>query len=130
MADIAATLMKLADGIIPPDDSDSGASAVQAGPRLAERIAQGVNAAVYRQGIDAAERLASERFHAAVSDLNADQVHELLGALRETQPGFFKQLRMDVSALYLSDPQVWQRIGFPGPSVETGGYPDFAEPQS
>ena len=33
---------------------------------------------------------------------------------------------MDVCALYLSDPAVWRRIGFPGPSAETGGY--FVEP--
>ena len=39
-----------------------------------------------------------------------------------------KQLRMDVCALYLTDPGVWGRIGFPGPSVERGGYPDFDQP--
>jgi hypothetical protein len=32
---------------------------------------------------------------------------------------------MDVPALYLSDPGVSRRIGFPGPSIEVGGYPDF-----
>jgi hypothetical protein len=130
MTDTTATLAKLADGIIPPDDADAGASAVQAGPRLAERITNGANAALYRHGIAAGDRLASERFKSAVSDLNVDQIHELLGMLRDSQPAFFKQLRMDVSALYLSDQEVWQRIGFPGPSVESGGYPDFAEPQA
>jgi hypothetical protein len=29
----------------------------------------------------------------------------------------------------MSDPGVWQRIGFPGPSTEAGGYPDFDQPQ-
>jgi hypothetical protein len=43
--------------------------------------------------------------------------------------GFFRQLRMDVCALYLSDPGVWARIGFPGPSTAQGGYPDFDQPQ-
>jgi hypothetical protein len=129
MSDLTATLAKLADGVIPPDAIDAGASAVQAGPRLVERIAQGVNAAVYRQGVEAAERLSSERFQVAVADLSADEVFELLGMLRATEPAFFKQLRMDVSALYLSDPEVWRRIGFPGPSVESGGYPDFDQPQ-
>ena len=41
-----------------------------------------------------------------------------------------RNLEIDVSALYLRDQEVWQRIGFPGPSVESGGYPDFAEPQA
>jgi len=49
--------------------------------------------------------------------------------MRVDAPGFFKQLRMDVAALYLGDPGVWRRIGFPGPSTDTGGYPDFDQPQ-
>ena len=50
--------------------------------------------------------------------------------LRDRLPAFFKQLRLDVSALYLSDPAIWQRIGFPGPSTASGGYPDFDQPQA
>ena len=53
----------------------------------------------------------------------AIEIHELLRLLAGVLPAFFRQLRMDVCALYLSDPAVWQRIGFPGPSTETGGYP-------
>ncbi|MEY2427611.1 MAG: hypothetical protein QOJ40_496, partial [Verrucomicrobiota bacterium] len=53
-----------------------------------------------------------------------------IAGVREKLPSFFKQLRMDVSALYLSDPAVWQRIGFPGPSTASGGYPDFDLPQT
>jgi hypothetical protein len=34
-----------------------------------------------------------------------------------------------VSALYLGDPRVSRAIGFPGPSIEQGGYPDFDRPQ-
>jgi hypothetical protein len=29
---------------------------------------------------------------------------------------------------YLSDPAVWLRIGFPCPSSENGGHPDFDQP--
>jgi hypothetical protein len=54
----------------------------------------------------------------------------LLGLLREHSPHFFRLLRADVCALYLSDAGVWQRIGFPGPSAEFGGHPDFAQPQT
>ena len=39
----------------------------------------------------------------------------------DASPAFFKQLRMDVCALYLSEPAVWRRIGFPGPSTRSGG---------
>ena len=123
-------LAVLANGIIPPDARDAGASAVNAGPRLAEKIRSGVNAALYFRGLELADSLSRRHYGAAVFDLDEAQVFELLGALREQMPGFFKQLRMDVSALYLSDPAVWARIGFPGAAAETGGYPDFDRPQA
>jgi restriction endonuclease Mrr len=123
-------LAALANGIIPEDARDAGAAAVDAGARLAEKLAAGINASVYLGGIEAAEALARERHERDVAELTAEEIHELLTVLRERAPAFFKQLRMDVSALYLSDPGVWQRIGFPGPSIESGGYPDFDQPQT
>ena len=55
----------------------------------------------------------------------------LIGALSAALAyRYFRQLRMDVCALYLSDAGVWQRMGFPGASSEAGGYPDFDQPQS
>jgi hypothetical protein len=126
----AAVLAALANGIIPADGRDAGAAAVAAGPRLAAQVAAGVNAAPYRAGLAAAGGLAREMFGRAVPELSAAQAHELLGALRERQPAFFRQLRADVCALYLSDPAVWARVGFPGPSTAQGGYPDFDRPQS
>ena len=125
-----ATLTALADGIIPADDVDGGAAVVNAGVRLGERIAAGVNAPLYLRGLDLAQSVAGEKYHLSAANLSQAQVHELLGHLREVLPAFFKQLRMDVSALYLGDPDVWRRIGFPGPSTVTGGYPDFAGPQT
>jgi Gluconate 2-dehydrogenase subunit 3 len=128
-ADDAAVLTVLANGIIPADARDAGAAAVNAGPRLAEKLAAGVNAGLYRPGLAAAEALARETFGRAVAELDDAQVQELLGVLRGRQPAFFRQLRADVCALYLSDPGVWARIGFPGPSTALGGYPDFDRPQ-
>jgi hypothetical protein len=130
VADEAAILAALANGIIPADARDAGAAAVSAGPRLAEKLASGVNTALYRSGLAAAAIMAQTRFGRAILDLDMTQMHELLGTLREQQPAFFKQLRMDVCALYLSDPGVWERIGFPGPSTAQGGYPDFDQPQT
>ena len=115
-------LERLANGIIPSDEMDGGASCVNAGRKIAQKIDAGINAKVYLQGL---EFLAGKNV-LAMSD---ERIHELLGKLREKCPGFFKQLRMDVSALYLSDEGVWGRIGFPGPSSETGGYPDFDKVQ-
>ena len=118
-------LARLASGIIPASSSDAGAAAVNAGPRLAEKVSAGVNATLYVRGLETAERLAKELYGVKVAELTPPQVHDLLGRLRDELPAFFKQLRMDVSALYLSDPEVWKRIGFPDPASQTGGYPDF-----
>ena len=124
-----ATLATLADGIIPADDRDAGAAAVHAGPGIAERMRRSPYADVYVEGLKAARELAREMFVQAVDELNAAQLFELLTALSARSPAFFRQLRADVCALYLSDAGVWQRIGFPGPSSDSGGYPDFDQPQ-
>ena len=123
-----AALSALAGGIIPADETDEGATSVNAGPRLAAKLRSGPTADLYRGGLAQAAAAASERYGISLSQLNEQQLFDLLALIREMNPPFFKQLRADVSALYLSDPQVWQRIGFPGPSSHNGGYPDFDQP--
>jgi hypothetical protein len=124
-----SALEVLVNAIIPADETDAGAAAVDAASILAQRIDAGTNAPLYLDGLRRAEEMSRQRYSTGVETLTPEQVHELLGAVRSEMPGFFKQLRMDVCALYLSDPGVWERIGFPGPSTETGGYPDFDQPQ-
>ena len=124
-----ATLATLANGIIPADDRDAGATIVHAGPGIAERMRRSPYANVYVDGLKAAHQLAMNMFVRQVCELDVVQVVELLTALSLQSPAFFRQLRADVCALYLSDAGVWQRIGFPGPSTDTGGYPDFDQPQ-
>jgi hypothetical protein len=126
----AAALAALANGIIPADARDAGAAAAAAGPRLAAKLAAGSNVALYRSGLAAATALAAAELGRPLLGLSAAEMNELLGALRDRQPAFFRQLRADVCALYLSDPGVWARIGFPGPSTAQGGYPDFDQPQA
>jgi hypothetical protein len=125
-----AALAALANGIIPADETDAGAAEVNAATKIAEKIASGINAAVYAQGLALADSLAREHYNRGVAQLTASEIHDLLSEVRDRLPAFFKQLRLDVSALYLSDPGVWQRIGFPGPSTASGGYPDFDQRQS
>jgi hypothetical protein len=129
LSEMRASLAALADGIIPGDARDPGAAIVDAAGRLMERIAGGVNQGLYETGLAAAQECAQSRFGKSIAALDASEVHELLGLLRETRSGFFRQLRMDVCGLYLSDPGVWSRIGFPGPSTAEGGYPDFDQSQ-
>ena len=124
-----ATLAALANGIIPADARDAGAAAVHAGPGIAERMRRSPYAAIYVEGLSATRDLAQAMFTKSAPDLTAGQMHELLIRLSAHSPAFFRQLRADVCALYLSDAGVWQRIGFPGPSTDSGGYPDFDQPQ-
>ncbi len=124
-----ATLAVLANGIIPADHRDAGAATVHAGPSIAERMRRSPNASVYVDGLRATYQLAEAMFARRVQELEAVQVHQLISVLSEQCPAFFRQLRADVCAFYLSDPGVWKRIGFPGPASDTGGYPDFDQPQ-
>lgn len=128
LTDIAA-LAALANCIIPADERDAGAAAVHAGPGIAERMRRSPYGPVYVAGLRAANELAKTMFTKVVHELDAAQMSELLTALSTQSPAFFRQLRADVCALYLSDAGVWQRIGFPGPSTDSGGYPDFDQPQ-
>jgi acyl-CoA reductase-like NAD-dependent aldehyde dehydrogenase len=129
-SDERTTLNRLANSIIPADQRDDGAAAVNAGLRIADRIFNGINAPTYRNLLAAADATAHKVFGRAVNDLDAQQINTVVSTLQEVANPYFKQLRMDVCVMYLNDPAVWQRIGFPGPSVMSGGYPDFDQPQS
>src|SRR6188472_1821923 len=122
--DEIGALAALANGVIPADERDAGAATVHAGAGIAERARHGVNGPLYAEGLKAAAGLAAAKFGRSVRELNPNEVRQLLDTLAQESPAFFRQLRADTCALYLSDPAVWQRIGFPGPSVERGGYPD------
>lgn len=127
--DQLAVLTALANGIIPPDQVDGGAEEVGAGLEIAQRVERGIHAETYVRGLAVAEELAISMFAERVTRLNPEQLHALVGVIKERIPQLYKQLRADVCQIYLSDPTVWKRIGFPGPSAERGGYPDFDQPQ-
>lgn len=126
---VHAALSRLANGIIPSDERDAGAASVKAGLRIAERLGARLETGIYGSGLKVAEAHAQSTFGKAVKELSPDEVHHLLTYLSEFSPAFFRQVRADVCSLYLSDPDVWQRIGFPGPSTAQGGYPDFDQRQ-
>jgi len=125
-----ATLAALANGIIPADETDGGAESVNSSARIAQNIHNGLYSKLYAEGIAIAEMLAIKNFNRMISELNPRQIHDLIATVREAAPFFFNRLRIDVTAFYLADPVVWQQIGFPGPSTDSGGYPDFDQPQS
>jgi aldehyde dehydrogenase (NAD+) len=121
----ADTLATLAREIIPADERDGGAAAAGAWTRLLAKV----DAPVYAEGLEHAERWARTKFGSSCAQASSSQISELLNALREEAPLFFRQLRADVAAAYLNDAAITQAMGFPGPSVASGGYPDFDQPQ-
>jgi hypothetical protein len=129
LRDIAG-LTRIAAGILPADDRDAGAALVHAGPTIAERMRRSPFADVYVLGLQQARQISIDLFACELEKLPPEQMFQLLHRLRIESPAFFRQMRSDVCSLYLSDPGVWQRIGFPGPASDTGGYPDFDQPQS
>jgi hypothetical protein len=128
--DDIATLAALANGIIPADARDAGAAVAHAGAGIAERARHGINGPLYAEGLMLTSALARKNFGRAPGELNAEEIRQLLDVLAQESPAFFRQLRADTCGLYMSDPAVWQRIGFPGASIDRGGYPDFDTPQS
>jgi len=124
-----AALSALACAMIPADEKDEGVASFDAGRRLANKIETDLNATPYLNGLRIAENVALEEFDRPVAELDARALAKLLGMLRDGAPALFKVIRAEVCALYLSQPSVWKRIGFPGPSIEKGGYPDFDQPQ-
>jgi hypothetical protein len=127
-------LRHLARVLLPPDE-DPGADELGVAEVIEAKVLAmpGLRAA-YRGGLGALDRT-SERRHgqafaaltpaaqaALVADLQADRLPDDLW--RGTGRRFFLLVRSDVVFVYATDPEVWARIGFPGPSHPLGGYPD------
>ena len=99
-------------------------------------------AGLYQHGIEGAERTAQLMTGKSYTSLNEDEAKQVLLAIQkgEAPPeawpavsalAFFNTLRMDVLFVYSCDPEIHERIGFPGPSIEQGGYSNIDEfPQS
>jgi hypothetical protein len=124
-ADHIQSLSALAEGIVPRDNRDDGAATLNAGQHLADKIQADLNNSSYVEGLQFAEITSKGNFGRTPSELDPAALEKLLAIVRERSPAFFKFLRTETCGLYLSQPAVWKRIGFPGPSIESGGYPDF-----
>jgi ribosome-associated toxin RatA of RatAB toxin-antitoxin module len=137
------TLEALATTMLPPDDIDEGVkdmgfvSVVEMRARYETGREE-----IYATALKAVDKLAQARFNkAAFVDLTLAERTALMEAIRQDKVNsdlwsgpvkpstFFSALWEDVSFLYCTHPDSWQRIGFPGPSFEAGGYQDFDQPQ-
>ncbi|MCL4299725.1 MAG: gluconate 2-dehydrogenase subunit 3 family protein [Anaerolineae bacterium] len=136
------TLEALASTIIPPDDFDAGVQEMGfvSVVEMRARYEAG-REALYVTALQAVDQMARSEYNKPdFVDLSPAERTALLEAVRQNQANgadwagvkpssFFSALWEDVVFLYCTHPDTWQRIGFPGPSFEMGGYPDFDQPQ-
>jgi ribosome-associated toxin RatA of RatAB toxin-antitoxin module len=136
------TLEALASTMIPPDDFDSGVQNLGfvSLAEMRSRYEAG-REELYAKALDAVDHMARAVFDKPhFVDLAPEERTTLLDQVRQGQvdeetwgqvkaPTFFSALWEDVVFLYCTHPDTWQRIGFAGPSFDTGGHPDFAQAQ-
>jgi ribosome-associated toxin RatA of RatAB toxin-antitoxin module len=136
------TLEALASTMIPADDADLGAGDLGfvSLAEMRSRYETG-REELYAAALNAVDKMAQTMFDKPkFVDLAPKERTALLDAVRGDQvnggvwgqikpSNFFDALWEDVVFLYCTHPDTWRRIGYPGPSFETGGYRDFDQRQ-
>ena len=132
----------LAVGLIPHDEIDDGLRDVGfAGIIEFRNLYQPLVAELYTIGLRGCQEACLALFGKPLTEVTDLEVGMILGAMAAgTAPGsswneiatpqvFFSTLRADACFVYCTSEDVWEKIGFPGPSFDKGGYPDFVDPQ-
>ena len=136
-------LETLAAMILPADGFDGGLEGVGfAGIIETRNLYQSWMAQLYDVGLKGINQISGELFGGKFLDLSEEERRHVMNSLssenplgnvwteRESAQSFYINLRQDACFVYCTDEELWNRIGFPGPAFEKGGYPDFSEPQS
>lgn len=137
------TLEALATTLLPPDDFDNGVQGLGF-PDVAEVRAryQAGRPEMYLAALRAVDHIAQTMFgKPTFVNLLPEERIQVLEAVRQGQVDraiwgnvqprtFFTALWEDVVFLYCTHPETWRRIGWPGPSFDSGGYPDFDQVQA
>jgi hypothetical protein len=142
--DQVAAIAAAAEAIIPADTGDPGVAPLGPGHVIGMRARYQPHVAeFYASGLEALEESVRIMFgpDRRFAELSLSDRARVLTALRRgSAPGaawrdvscrsFYAMLRADVCFVYLTDPDVSRRIGFPGESTSRGGYPDYDQPQA
>jgi ribosome-associated toxin RatA of RatAB toxin-antitoxin module len=136
------TLEMLAATIIPADEFDTGVQHSDLAGMIEMRARyEAGRAELYQAALVAVDRMAQAMFNwPRFIDLAAPERLALMETIRQNganidfwgqvkPAAFFNALWEDVVFLYCTQPETWERIGFPGPSFDKGGYPDVDQPQ-
>lgn len=136
------TLEALAQTMIPPDDFDDGVKGLgfSGVAEMRTRYEEG-RAELYLSALEAIDQMAGEVYQVdSFVSLSPELRTELLDIVSEGEQkgadwneinpsSFFSALWEDVVFLYTTHPDTWRSIGWPGPSFEDGGYPDYNKEQ-
>ncbi|MCB9948961.1 MAG: gluconate 2-dehydrogenase subunit 3 family protein [Rhodospirillaceae bacterium] len=117
----ASTLLKMARDIFPHDALDDSYYQRAIGGYDAEAAEDADLKAMIEDGTAALNTRAQARHGAAYADIeNEDDRVGLLHEI-ETTP-LFRKLRADLVVSLYNQTEVWQRLGYEGPSADQGGY--------
>jgi hypothetical protein len=135
-------LERLAGSLIPRDEADEGIrGAGFAGIIELRNMYQPLTAELYRVGLAGCQETCHALFGKPLPEATEEEVGAVLAAIADgTAAGaswtgvcspqeFFSSLRADACFVYCTSEDVWNRIGFPGPSFDQGGYLDYGDPQ-
>ena len=119
----ATTLVRMARDIFPHDRLDDSYYARAVEPYDQQAGEDADLHALIEDGTAALNARAQERYGAAYADVESegDRV-SLLHEVANT--ALFKKLRGDLVVSLYNQPEVWQRLGYEGPSAPQGGYID------
>lgn len=122
--------------ILPPGE-EPGAEELNVAEVIAARVRYTPGLIkLYRDGLEGLNRTSELMYGGRpfLSLSESEQLHVLSAVEQGTAPAsaspslspqaFFATIRRDAVFVYTTDPKVWESIGFPGPSIGKGGYPD------
>ena len=136
------TLEMLAETFLPPDGTNDGLRDIGFSGIIEMRNKyQPALARIYATGIDGINQMSLSEFGEEFVELSEEDRNQVVGFLlsgdppagqwtdQESPVAFFENIKMDACFVYGTSEEVWEQIGFTGPSFTKGGHPDYDQPQ-
>ncbi len=122
-ADAASTMLQMARDIFPHDALDDSYYARAIEPYDQQAGEDADLHSLIEEGTAALNSRAQDRHGAAYAAIESED--DRVGLLHEIEnSALFKKLRGDLVVSLYNQPEVWQRLGYEGPSASQGGYID------
>ena len=132
----------LAETFIPPDETNEGLRGMGFSGIIEMRNKyQPSLAVIYSVGLKGVDEISNALFQSPFVNITPAQRDIIIASLISGDPPagawtgtesphiFFENLKMDSCFIYGTSEEVWEQIGFSGPSYNSGGHPDYDQPQ-